>query len=154
MYFNDPARGGGADGGGAMRCFACGCEMRVAQIAPDGTLPVGGHERRTLECPECGDTERRNAVLALEAAQKASEAAASDEHAKQAAAAASAIRAAGQSVRDAMNRAFALLRASTERRAKSDAGAEPQRERHDAILQIDTDALRVMPPQRTPPRPR
>jgi hypothetical protein len=261
-----------------MLCFACGCEMRVAQVAPDETFPVGGYVQRTLECPQCGDVEHRllfagdqaaaeaiepaaeavepaaevpapvasepsiadatpseapparwaqaverlrmrNAVLALEAAaQKATQAPTSDEHARgqefnqlwdnlgksyppttvpapksaavaarsvapsrpaaskaaapprwelpkrvqvtlptsakhAAAATASAVQAAGQSARDAMNRAFARLRSAYEHRINSDASGEPRSERHDAILQIDTDALKVMPPKRTLPRP-
>jgi len=240
-----------------MRCFTCGGEMRVAQVAPDKTLPVGGYEHRTLECSQCGDTERRlmfagdkpssaadqpiatdtnvgppsseapparwaqaaerlrahQAVLALEAAaQKASEASASEEHtrgqafdrlwdnlgksqpqtivpkpvpptrtqtetkapaqwelalpkrpsmpkpaadvsARAAAVATSAARMAGQSARGTLNRALSLLRAATERRPKPQSSDEPRPERHDAILQIDTDALKVMPPKR-PPLPR
>jgi hypothetical protein len=33
--------------------------MRVAQVAPEDSFPVMGYELRTLECPQCGDTERR-----------------------------------------------------------------------------------------------
>ena len=42
-----------------MRCLACGAEMRVSQIVPDDSMPVRGYAQRTLECPDCGEVERR-----------------------------------------------------------------------------------------------
>jgi hypothetical protein len=51
-----------------MRCLGCGAEMRVAQVAPEDNLPVLGYELRTLECPQCGDTERRLAFSRREPA--------------------------------------------------------------------------------------
>jgi hypothetical protein len=43
----------------AMRCMACGEEMRVVQVVPDATMPVPGYEHHTLECPACHEVERR-----------------------------------------------------------------------------------------------
>jgi hypothetical protein len=43
----------------AMRCMACGEEMRVVQVVPDDTMPVPGYEHHTLECPACHEVERR-----------------------------------------------------------------------------------------------
>jgi hypothetical protein len=43
----------------AMRCMACGEEMRVVQVVPDATMPVAGYEHHTLECPACHEVERR-----------------------------------------------------------------------------------------------
>jgi len=42
-----------------MRCFACGAEMRLEQVAKDDAIPVSGFERHTFVCSACGDIERR-----------------------------------------------------------------------------------------------
>jgi hypothetical protein len=43
----------------AMRCMACGEEMRVVRVVPDDTMPVAGYEHHTLECPACHEVESR-----------------------------------------------------------------------------------------------
>ena len=43
----------------AMRCMACGAEMRLMSAVPDETLMVPGYEHHTLQCMGCNDIERR-----------------------------------------------------------------------------------------------
>jgi hypothetical protein len=47
----------------AMRCMACGEEMRVVRVVPDDTMPVPGYEHHTLECPSCHEVECRLAFI-------------------------------------------------------------------------------------------
>ena len=42
----------------AMRCMACGAEMRLMQVVRDATLLASGYERHTLQCAGCGEIER------------------------------------------------------------------------------------------------
>ena len=42
-----------------MRCLACGAEMRLMQVARDETMMVSGYEHHALQCPACGEVERR-----------------------------------------------------------------------------------------------
>jgi hypothetical protein len=42
-----------------MRCLACGAEMRLVQVARDDTMMVSGYEHHALQCPACGEVERR-----------------------------------------------------------------------------------------------
>ena len=42
-----------------MRCLACGAEMRLIQVARDETMMVSGYEHHALQCPACGEVERR-----------------------------------------------------------------------------------------------
>ncbi len=56
----------------AMRCMACGAEMRLMQVVPDETLEVPGYERHTLQCLGCNDVERR-LVFNRESAARAAE---------------------------------------------------------------------------------
>lgn len=42
-----------------MRCLVCGADMELAEVVDDDTMPVAGFMRRTLSCPECGETEHR-----------------------------------------------------------------------------------------------
>jgi hypothetical protein len=42
-----------------MRCFACGAEMSLEQVAGDDTMPVPGFAHHTFMCSTCGDIERR-----------------------------------------------------------------------------------------------
>jgi hypothetical protein len=44
---------------GGMRCLACGAEMRLMQVARDETMMVSGYEHHALQCPACGEVERR-----------------------------------------------------------------------------------------------
>ena len=39
--------------------MSCGAEMRLEQVAGDGTAPVPGFERHTFRCSACGDVEER-----------------------------------------------------------------------------------------------
>jgi hypothetical protein len=43
----------------AMRCMACGAEMRLMQSVPDDTMMVTGYEHQTWACTGCDEVERR-----------------------------------------------------------------------------------------------
>ena len=42
-----------ADRGGAMRCLACGAEMRLIEVINDARMPVTGFERHISKCSGC-----------------------------------------------------------------------------------------------------
>jgi hypothetical protein len=42
-----------------MRCLACGAEMHLIEVGPDGTMMVPGYEQHTFECSGCHDRVRR-----------------------------------------------------------------------------------------------
>jgi len=42
-----------------MLCVACGQKMRLLQAIPDDDMLVPGYEHHILDCPGCGETERR-----------------------------------------------------------------------------------------------
>jgi hypothetical protein len=42
-----------------MLCVACGQKMRLVQAIPDDDMLVPGYEHHILDCPGCGETERR-----------------------------------------------------------------------------------------------
>ena len=45
--------------GRAMRCLACGAEMRLKEEVGEETLLVSGFKRHTFQCSVCGDIEQR-----------------------------------------------------------------------------------------------
>jgi hypothetical protein len=49
----------GRGGFAAMRCMACGAEMRLVRVVRDDTMMVTGYEHHTLQCSECHEEERR-----------------------------------------------------------------------------------------------
>jgi hypothetical protein len=48
----------GAGGGAAMKCLACGAEMRLLDIRTDTTTPFA-IERRVFQCSSCRQTAQR-----------------------------------------------------------------------------------------------